>query len=84
MGDGYCRHCEAEDHTICVEGDFLLTLLSHLDQAVLAHVQDSLREEIHGGCDACGGERSHQLLDLVLKAKAAKPSQRPRIVISIF
>jgi hypothetical protein len=84
MGDGYCRHCEDEDQAIPVERDFLLTLLCHLDQAVLAHLQDSLRKEIHASCDACGGERSHQLLALVLKAKAAKPSQRPRILISIY
>ncbi len=84
MGDGYCRHCEVEDEAIPVEGDFLLTLLCHLDQEVLARLQDSLREDIHANCDACGGERSHQLLDLVLKAKVAARSQRPRIVISIF
>jgi hypothetical protein len=35
MGDGYCRHCEVEDEAILVEGDFLLTLLCHLDQDVL-------------------------------------------------
>jgi hypothetical protein len=84
MGDGYCRHCEDEDQAIQVEGDFLLTLLCHLDQDVLAHVQDSLQEEIEGNCDSCGGERSRQLLDLVLKGKAANRTQRPRIVISIF
>ena len=84
MGDGYCRHCEDEDHAIAVEEDFLFTLLCHVDQGMLEHVQDSLREEIRGNCDACGGERSRQLLGLVLKAKAASRIQRPRIVISIF
>jgi hypothetical protein len=80
----YCRHCEDEYQAIPVEGDFLLTLLCHLDQEVLAHVQDSLREDINGNCDACGGERSRQLLDLLLKAKVVTGSHRPRIVISIF
>jgi hypothetical protein len=86
MGDGYCRLCEDEDHiiTITVERDFLLTLLFHLDQDVLANLQDSLRESIQANCDYCGGERSRQLLDLVLTAKVAPRSQRPRIVISIF
>jgi hypothetical protein len=84
MGDGYCRVCEGEDDAIPVEREFLLTLLCHLDQEVLAHVQDSLREEIQGNCDACGREPSRQLLDLVLKAKVVTCSQRPRIVISIF
>ncbi len=84
MGDGYCRICEGEDDAIPIEREFLLTLLCHLDQEVLAHVQDSLRKDIHGNCDECGGERSHQLLDLVLKAKVVTPLQRPRIVISIF
>jgi hypothetical protein len=84
MGDGYCRICEGEDEAIPVERDFLLTLLCHLDQEVLAHVQDSLREVIHANCDACGGEPSRQLFDLVQKAKVATRSQRPRIVISIF
>jgi hypothetical protein len=84
MGDGYCRHCEDEDHTIPVEGDFLLMLLCHLDQGMLAHLQDTLREEIEGNCDYCGGERSRQLLALVMKAQAANRSQRPRVVISIL
>jgi hypothetical protein len=84
MGDGYCRHCEVEDQAILVEGDFLLTLLCHLDQDILAHLQDSLRKDIQGNCDTCGGERSHQLLDLVVQAKGTARSQRPRIVISIF
>ena len=84
MDDGYCRHCEVEDQAIPVEEDFLLTLLCHLDQDVLAHVQESLLEAIHANCDACGGERSRQLLDLVLKAKVVARSQRPRVVISIF
>jgi len=40
-------------------------------------IRDSLsvlnlqREEIRANCDACGGERSRQLLDLLLKAKVA-------------
>jgi hypothetical protein len=84
MGDGYCRHCDDEDQAIPVERDFLLTLLCHVDQDMLAHLQDSLREEIEGNCDYCGGERSRQLLGLVLKAKAASRTQRLRIVISIF
>ena len=84
MGDGYCRHCDDEDQAIPVERDFLLTLLCHVDQDMLAHLQDSLREEIEGNCDYCGSERPRQLLDLVLKAKAAKSTQRPRRVISIF
>jgi hypothetical protein len=75
MGDGLCRHCEDEYQAIIhIEEDFLLTLLCHLDQEVLAHVQESLREAIHANCDACGGERSHQLLDLVLKAKVVARS----------
>jgi hypothetical protein len=84
MGDGYCRHCGIDNEAILVEADFLLTLLCHLDQDVLALLQDSLRKDIQSNCDACGGERSHQLLDPVLKAKAVTPSQRLRIVISIF
>ncbi len=78
MGDGYCRHCEVEDEAIPVEGDFLLTLLCHLDQEVLAHVQDSLREAINANCDACGEEPSRQLLDLVLKARVVARAQRSR------
>jgi hypothetical protein len=50
---------------------------------MLARLQDSLQEEIEGNCDACGGERSRQLLALVLKAMVANRSQHPRIVISI-
>jgi|RhiMetStandDraft_8_1073273.scaffolds.fasta_scaffold84248_2 hypothetical protein len=84
MGDGYCKHCDDENQTIPVESDFLLTLLCHVDQDMLAHMQDSLREEIEGNCDYCGGERSRQLLNLAHKAEAAKSTQRPRIVISIF
>jgi hypothetical protein len=53
-------------------------LLCHLDQEMLAHVQDSLRKEIHANCDACGQEPSRQLLDLVLKAKVVARAQRPR------
>ena len=83
MGDGYCRHCDDEDQTIAVEEDFLFTLLCHVDQDMLARVQDSLREEIEDNCDNCGGERSRQLLALVLKAQTANRSQRPRIVISL-
>ena len=59
MGDGYCRHCVVEDQAIPVEEDFLLTLLCHLDQDVLARLQESLREEIHGGCDNSLFEVSH-------------------------
>jgi hypothetical protein len=83
MGDGYCIHCEDEDQAIPVERDFLFTLLCHLDQESLTHIQDSLQEDIDGNCDNCGGDRSRQLLDLVQKAKAANRSHRPRIVISI-
>jgi len=84
MGDGYCIHCADEDTTIPVGGDFLLTLLCHLDQDSLTHLQESLQEDIHGNCDNCGAERSRQLRDLLLKAKSANRQQRPRIVISIF
>ena len=66
MDDGYCRICEGEDEAIPVERDFLLTLLCHLDQEVLAHVQDSLREEIHANCDACGGEQRALAWDVSL------------------
>jgi hypothetical protein len=81
---GYCRLCEGEDQAIPVERDFLLMLLCHMDQEMLAHVQDSLREEINANCDACGQEPWCQLLDLVLKAKVVAWAQRPRKVISIF
>ena len=84
MGDGYCMHCVDEDTTIPVGGDFLLMLLSHLGPERLTHVQDSLQEDIDGNCDSCGGERSRQLLDLVLKAKVRTRSQHTRIVISIY
>jgi hypothetical protein len=84
MGDGYCIHCEDEDNTIPVEGNFLLTLLCRVDQGILEQLEDSLQEDIEGNCDSCGGERSRQLLDLVLRAKSANRQQRPRVVISIF
>ena len=84
MGDGYCMHCADEDTTIPVGGDLLLTLLCHVDQDSLTHVQESLQEDIDGNCDNCGAERSRQLLALVLKAKSANRQQHPRIVISIF
>ena len=81
---GYCRHCDEEDHALRVERDFLLTLLCHVDQDMLSHLQESLHEDIEGNCDYCAGERSRELLDLVLRAKADNRSQHPRIVISIF
>ena len=84
MGDGYCMHCDDEDTTIPIGGDLLLTLLCHLDQDTLIHLQESLQEDFEGNCDNCGGERSRQLPVLVMKAKEANRSQRPRIVISIF
>ena len=84
MGNGYCSHCDDEDNTITVEGDFLLTLLCHVDQGFLEQLAGSLQEDIEGNCDSCGGERSRQLLDLVLRAKSANRQQRPRVVISIF
>jgi hypothetical protein len=83
MGDGYCMHCEDEDQAIPIGGDFLFTLLCHLDQDRLIQLKDSLDEDIEGNCDNCGGERSRQLLELVLKAKKANRSHRPRVVISI-
>jgi hypothetical protein len=83
MGDGYCRHCDDKDQVIPVERDFLLTLLYHVDQGMLSHLQDSLHEDIRGSCDYCHGEVARELLDLVLKAKADNRSQHPRIVISI-
>ena len=84
MGDGYCIHCDNENHALRVERDFLLTLLCHLDQGMLTHLQDSLEEDIEGNCDYCGGDWSRELLDLVLRAKEDNRSQHPRIVISIF
>ena len=83
MGDGYCIHCEDEDQAIPVERDFLFTLLCHVDQVMLEHLEDSLQEDIDANCDNCGGGRSRQLLDLVLRAKSANRSRRPRVVISI-
>jgi hypothetical protein len=84
MGDGYCIHCDNENHALRVERDFLLMLLCHVDQGMLSHLQDSLEEDIEGNCDSCGGELSRQLLNLVWKAKTVSPSQHPRIVISIL
>jgi hypothetical protein len=84
MGDGYCRHCDDEVHAIRVERDFLVTLLCHIEQDILSHLQGSLEEDIEDNCDFCDGERSRQLLNLVWKAKAVSRSQHPRIVISIF
>jgi hypothetical protein len=76
MGDGYCRHCASEDQAIPVAREFLYTLFVHLKRSALVQCKDVLQEEIQGGCDTCGGERSEQLLELVLKARTARRAKK--------